>query len=174
MSERNEAHVRAGTISGDEQILRQLTSTARELAREVPGPLHRVSLAMDGAMVELEWADGQREVAAAVAQPPSRGLVLAPSPVPVDDALEVTVRSPIVGTFYRARAPGEPPFVVIGGTVEPNTVVGIVEAMKLMNPIAAGHTGMVRAIPAVDGGPVEFDGALVVLDTGHDEDGDDR
>jgi acetyl-CoA carboxylase biotin carboxyl carrier protein len=65
--------------------------------------------------------------------------------------------APLPGTFYRAPQPGAPPFVEIGDAVEAETVVGIVETMKLMNPVHAGRVGTVAAIlvdnaAAVDAG----------------------
>src|SRR5688572_1503733 len=56
------------------------------------------------------------------------------------------VRSPLPGTFYRAPRPGAEPFVEVGSTVEPATVVGIVETMKLMNSIHAGVAGVIEQI----------------------------
>ena len=63
------------------------------------------------------------------------------------------VRAPLPGTFYRAPMPGAPPFVEVGRRVEPDTVVGIVETMKLMNSVAAGAAGTVAEIPV---GNAEF------------------
>jgi acetyl-CoA carboxylase biotin carboxyl carrier protein len=62
---------------------------------------------------------------------------------------------PIMGTFYRAPKPGAPPFVEVGAKVEPDTVVGIVETMKLMNSVYAGTRGAVVEICAADGQLVE-------------------
>jgi biotin carboxyl carrier protein len=56
------------------------------------------------------------------------------------------VRAPLPGTFYRAPAPGAPPFVEAGAHVTPDTVVGIIETMKLMNPVHAGTHGVIEAI----------------------------
>ena len=56
------------------------------------------------------------------------------------------VHAPLPGTFYRAPAPGAPPFVEPGATVSPDTVVGIIETMKLMNPVHAGVHGVIDAI----------------------------
>ena len=53
------------------------------------------------------------------------------------------VAAPLPGTFYHAPQPGAPPFVAVGDTVGPDTVVGIVETMKLMNPVHAGRAGTV-------------------------------
>jgi acetyl-CoA carboxylase biotin carboxyl carrier protein len=58
------------------------------------------------------------------------------------------VRAPLLGTFYRAPRPGAPPFVSVGSEVEPDTVVCIIETMKLMNSVTAGVTGTVAEILA--------------------------
>jgi acetyl-CoA carboxylase biotin carboxyl carrier protein len=76
----------------------------------------------------------------------------------------VVVRSPMVGTFYRAPAPGAPPFVELGQTVEPDATVCIIEVMKLMNSIPAGARGAIRAILVEDGEAVEYGEPLVVLE----------
>jgi acetyl-CoA carboxylase biotin carboxyl carrier protein len=65
--------------------------------------------------------------------------------VPEPDGLR-PVRAPLPGTFYRAPMPGAPPFVEVGSRVEPDTVVGIVETMKLMNSVPAGAGGTVAEI----------------------------
>lgn len=66
------------------------------------------------------------------------------------------VTSPIVGTFYNASSPTNPPFVKHGDRVEENTVICIVEAMKVMNEIRAGKAGIVEEICLENGHPVEF------------------
>lgn len=76
----------------------------------------------------------------------------------------VVVRAPMVGTFYRAPAPGAPPFVQVGQAVEPDTTVCIIEVMKLMNSIPAGARGVVMQVLVDDGAPVESDAPLVVVD----------
>ncbi|MDG4764060.1 acetyl-CoA carboxylase biotin carboxyl carrier protein subunit [Solwaraspora sp. WMMD406] len=76
------------------------------------------------------------------------------------------VRSPIVGTFYRAAEPGGQPFVAVGDRLRPGQVIGIVEAMKLMNEIACDRSGVVAAVLVADGTPVEYDQPLITLDPG--------
>jgi acetyl-CoA carboxylase biotin carboxyl carrier protein len=67
-----------------------------------------------------------------------------------------TIKSPIVGTFYRAASPASEPFIKIGDHVEPDTVVCIIEAMKLMNEIQAETGGEVVKIYVENGQPVEY------------------
>ena len=73
------------------------------------------------------------------------------------------VKAPMVGTFYRAPAPGAAPFVEIGQKVEPDTTVCIIEVMKLMNSISAGVRGTVTEIRVADSQPVEFGQVLIVM-----------
>ena len=75
-----------------------------------------------------------------------------------------SIKSPIVGTFYRKPAPDKPPFIDIGSHVNAGDVVCIVEAMKMMNEIKSEFTGQVTAINVEDGSPVEFDQSLIVID----------
>jgi len=73
----------------------------------------------------------------------------------------VAVRAPLPGTFYRAPAPGAPAFVEVGDVVSADTVVGIVETMKLMNPVHAGAAGEVVAFVAANAVAVENGAALI-------------
>ena len=73
------------------------------------------------------------------------------------------VKSPMVGTFYRAGAPGSKAFVEIGDSVQAGDPLCIIEAMKLMNEIEADQAGVVKAILAENGQPVEYGQPLVVI-----------
>lgn len=73
-----------------------------------------------------------------------------------EEAKLETIVSPIVGTFYRSPSPTAEPFVKVGSTVEPDTVVCIVEAMKLMNEIQAETSGVIAKIYVENGQPVEY------------------
>lgn len=75
----------------------------------------------------------------------------------------VLVRSPMVGTFYRAPAPDAAPFVQVGQHVEPGTTVCIIEVMKLMNSIAAETRGVVTEILVENGAYVEYAQVLMVI-----------
>ena len=76
----------------------------------------------------------------------------------------IVIRAPVVGTFYRAPEPGAPPFVEIGQAVEPDTIVCIIEVMKLMNSIRAGARGVVTQVLVDDSATVEPGAPLIVLD----------
>jgi acetyl-CoA carboxylase biotin carboxyl carrier protein len=76
------------------------------------------------------------------------------------DPNQVLVRSPIVGTYYEAAAPGAPSFVRVGDAVEPGQVLCIIESMKLMNEIEAEVAGVITAKLVENGRPVEYGEAL--------------
>jgi acetyl-CoA carboxylase biotin carboxyl carrier protein len=78
----------------------------------------------------------------------------------------VAVRPPLLGTFYRAPQPGAPPFVEVGDGVDEDTVVGIVETMKMMTPVHAGVRGTVREFRTGDGEFAEKDAVLLVVEPG--------
>jgi acetyl-CoA carboxylase biotin carboxyl carrier protein len=71
------------------------------------------------------------------------------------------VPAPMLGTFYRAPKPGEPPFIEVGAPVEADTIIGIIEVMKLMNTVRAGVRGTVAEIPGRDGALVEYGETLL-------------
>ncbi|PJK08385.1 acetyl-CoA carboxylase, biotin carboxyl carrier protein [Lysobacteraceae bacterium NML95-0200] len=73
------------------------------------------------------------------------------------------VRAPMVGTFYASPAPDKPPFVTVGATVKAGDTLGIIEAMKMFNPIEAEVSGTVLAIQCESGQPVEFDQPMFVI-----------
>ena len=62
----------------------------------------------------------------------------------------------MIGTFYRAEAPGAAPYVELGTRVEPDTVVCLIEVMKMMNPIPAGVAGTIVEVCAANADPVEY------------------
>ncbi len=76
----------------------------------------------------------------------------------------VAIRSPIVGTFYRAPAPDAPPYVEVGDVVKPGQVVCIVEAMKLMNEIEADVAGKIVQILVKNEEPVEYNQELFLIE----------
>ncbi len=76
----------------------------------------------------------------------------------------VAVHPPLLGTFYRAPKPGAPPYVVVGDKVQEETVVGVIETMKMMTPVHAGVRGTVVEFRAVNGEFAEADAVLLVVD----------
>ena len=107
--------------------------------------------------------DEDDETAAA----PSPASASEPEPMPIGQQEgaprvgEVDVPAPLLGNFYEAPRPGDPPFVKPGDKVTEETVIGIIEVMKLMNPIRAGVSGTVVALLAQNGSAVEEGEALI-------------
>jgi oxaloacetate decarboxylase alpha subunit len=75
---------------------------------------------------------------------------------PQDSSHRIVIKSPMVGTFYRAPAPDAPPFVEVGQDIEVGQVICIIEAMKLMNEIKSEVAGRVLEVLVENGSPVEF------------------
>ena len=80
---------------------------------------------------------------------------------PTGNEAQQNVTAPLLGTFYRAPKPGAPPFIEVGSVVAEDTIIGIIEVMKLMNTVRAGTRGRVVDILAQDGALVEYGQVLV-------------
>jgi acetyl-CoA carboxylase biotin carboxyl carrier protein len=145
--------------------LQRLREAALELVHSIPGPLSRIVIRCPPHEVELEWFAIQPTSPPMPVQPPS------PTAEYAEDDTAHVVLAPIVGTFYRAPHPGAEPFVSVGSVVEPGQTLGIIEAMKLMNHIVAEIHGRVTRICVDDGGRVEFEQPLLVLEPIDDEQG---
>ena len=106
----------------------------------------------------------QEHVLPAAGPQPAAVPVNHPGPTPQAprsaDANQILVKSPIVGTYYDAPAPGAPTFINVGDSVEPGQVLCIIESMKLMNEIEAEVAGVVAAKLVENGRPVEYGEAL--------------
>jgi acetyl-CoA carboxylase biotin carboxyl carrier protein len=90
----------------------------------------------------------------------------ATAPQPAADAGMLIIKSPMVGTFYKASGPDSAAFVKVGDRIGPEKTVCIVEAMKVFNEIPAGVSGQVVAILVENGAPVEFGQPLIKVDPG--------
>ena len=150
---------RGPAMSIDEKLVRQLADILAETG-----------------LTEIEVEEGERRVRvsrAATAAPAAAQIVAAPAPaaapVPAPAAEKSAadhanaLKSPMVGTVYLAPEPGADDFVKIGDQVKAGDTVLIVEAMKVMNPIAATTAGTVKAILVESGQPIEFDQPLIVI-----------
>jgi acetyl-CoA carboxylase biotin carboxyl carrier protein len=142
-----------------------------------------IELVESSGIAELEISEGEEKVritrslpatqahAPAAAAPPSlpgtaltgERAVAAGTPAPAAEPEGHAVKSPMVGTFYRAASPGAKPFVDVGDTVQVGDPLCIIEAMKLMNEIEADRAGVVKAILVENGQPVEYGQPLVVI-----------
>ncbi|WP_194711595.1 acetyl-CoA carboxylase biotin carboxyl carrier protein [Noviherbaspirillum soli] len=101
----------------------------------------------------------------AMAQQPAQSAAPAPAASAAIDAAPTghVVKSPMVGTFYRAASPGSAPFVDVGATVKEGDTLCIIEAMKLLNEIDADASGVIQQILVENGQPVEFGQPLFII-----------
>lgn len=81
-----------------------------------------------------------------------------------DDSKYITVKSPMIGTFYRSAGPDKDPFVSVGDDIKTGKVICIIEAMKLFNEIEAEISGKIVKVLAEDASPVEYDQPLFLVD----------
>lgn len=130
----------------------------------------------NSSLAELEICSGDQRVtlkkAQAVCMPPAAPVAVAPAPIAVAEppaavaaeskpAAGIVVKAPLVGTFYRASSPDAAPFVAVGDRVKKGQTVCLIEAMKMMNEIAAPADGVVEEILAENGEIVAFDAPLI-------------
>jgi len=104
----------------------------------------------------------QMQAAAPVAQ--AVETAAAPATAANDDAKYITVKSPIIGTFYRKPSPDKPMFVEVGTTIKTGDVLCVIEAMKLFNEIESEVSGKIVKVLVDDSSPVEFDQPLFLVD----------
>jgi len=135
-----------------------------------------VSLEMENVKITVKTNDGSQPVViqdtAVVPQPviqthqASTELSAPPPPLPVveEDSKYITVKSPIIGTFYRKPSPDKPSFVEVGDSISEGTVLCVIEAMKLFNDIESEVSGKIVKILVDDTSPVEFDQPLFLVD----------
>jgi len=137
-----------------------------------------IDLVEQSGIAELEITEGEERVRIARVGPQSPAQIIAhalpaahplvaeqPGAAPAEAAEHEghVVKSPMVGTFYRAPSPGAPTFVDVGSQVKEGETLCIIEAMKLLNEIESDKTGVVKAILVENGQPVEFGEPLFVI-----------
>lgn len=98
-----------------------------------------------------------------IAAAPAQALAPAAPSATQPGAVELEIKSPMIGTFYRAPSPESAPYVEVGSEVNPDTVVCIIEAMKVMNEIKAEAKGIITQVLVENGKPVEFGQPLFKL-----------
>lgn len=126
-----------------------------------------IDIMKENDLVELEIVDGDSKVHLKGPQIGVPAMTSVPMPAPADpvaaniDPAEtgqglISIESPIVGTFYQASSPDSEPYVKVGDNVDADTVVCIIEAMKVMNEIKAETNGVVVEVCCKDGEAIEF------------------
>jgi acetyl-CoA carboxylase biotin carboxyl carrier protein len=174
-------------MSDDRELIESTWAEARDLVRRLEGTsVQRFAVKAGDYEIEIERGavvqaaapvDGSGVEIPAFAGPVATGagpgLGVAPAARGASGAfsvsldagdLRIPVLAPLVGTFYEAAQPGNPPFASVGDVVEIGQTVCIVEAMKLMNEVAAGEAGRVAEILVKNGEPVEFEQVLMYLE----------
>jgi len=126
-----------------------------------------LTLEMEGTKISLRRgvaASGAPSAPAAPKPAPAAPVAAAAAAAVADPGLK-DLPSPLLGTFYRAPKPGAPAFVEVGSPVEADTIVGIIEVMKLMNTVCAGVRGTVAEILVADGVLAEYGETLMRVRT---------
>ena len=139
-----------------------------------------IDLVEESGIAELEITEGEEKVrisrnssanapVSATVTPAAASSAVAPAAAPANGEGGArqsdghVLKSPMVGTYYRAPTPGAKPFVEVGQTVNEGDTVCIIEAMKLLNEIEADRSGVIKAILVENGQPVEYGHALMVI-----------
>ena len=175
----------------DRELIESVWAEARDLVKRLEGStVQRFAVAAGDYKIEIERGSPPAQAAApagaAPAATPTSGPI-APSAGPglsvapgarmasgvftigdLEQDKRVPVLAPLVGTFYGAAQPGAKPFVEVGTSVEPGQTVCIVEAMKMMNEVAASEGGKVAEIAVENGEWVEFEQVLMYLEPAED------
>lgn len=139
-----------------------------------------VKLEMDDIKITIKTGDERSETTTLVQHVPMPQAQAAPAPAAAAPAPEaapatpaasdsadskyVTIKSPIIGTFYRKPAPDKPVFVEVGSSIKEGDVLCVIEAMKLFNEIESEISGKIVKILVDDSSPVEFDQPLFLVD----------
>ncbi len=143
-----------------------------------------IDLVQESGIAELEITEGEERVkivrsgrasapegmpaGPGYAQPRAAPVAAAPAPAPAAEGPAApeghVVKSPMVGTFYRASAPDAKPFVEVGDSVKAGQTICIIEAMKLMNEIESDKDGVVKSILVENAQPVEYGEPLFVIE----------
>ena len=135
-----------------------------------------VKLEMEDVKITIKTNDGSQPVViqdtAIVPQPVIQTPPVSPEPasptsspaVLEDDSNYITIKSPIIGTFYRKPSPDKPNFVEVGDSISEGSVLCVIEAMKLFNDIESEVSGKIVKILVNDSSPVEFDQPLFLVD----------
>jgi acetyl-CoA carboxylase biotin carboxyl carrier protein len=106
-------------------------------------------------MAQMQQSGGTTEQRAPEAKKPSGG---------ADDSKYVTIKSPMIGTFYRQSGPDKPVFANVGDEIKPGKVICIIEAMKLFNEIESDISGRIVKVLVDDATPVEYDQPLFLVE----------
>lgn len=117
-----------------------------------------ITIKQQGVATEAQY------IAAPIYQAPPAPVVAAAPAAPVENSNTITIKSPMIGTFYRSSGPDKAPFVGIGDEIKVGQVLCIVEAMKLFNEIESEVSGRIVKVLVDDASPVEYDQPLFLVE----------
>lgn len=142
-----------------------MTLTAKDVAEIMrlleESSFDEMTLELDGLKLTLRRNGASAPVTSTRPEPEAAEVPSSQPRSPGSDTASQSITAPLLGTFYRAPKPGAPPFVEVGSVVEQETIIGIIEVMKLMNTVRAGTRGRVVVILAQDGALVEYGETLM-------------
>ncbi|WP_027994324.1 acetyl-CoA carboxylase biotin carboxyl carrier protein [Simplicispira psychrophila] len=145
------------------KTLIDLVSESNVSELEITEAEGKVRIVKSGATVVHQYAGAPAPAGAPPAAAPVAAVAELPAPVPAQPAGHV-VKSPMVGTFYRASSPGAKSFVEVGSVVKEGETICIIEAMKILNEIEADKSGTIGRILGENGQAVEYGQPLFVIE----------
>ncbi len=147
------------------KTLIDLVSESNVSELEITEAEGKVRIVKSGAAVAQQFvAAPVQQAPVAAAAPVAAPVAELPAPAAAAEPAGHTVKSPMVGTFYRAASPGAKPFVEVGSQVKEGDTICIIEAMKILNEIEADKSGTVTRILGENGQAVEFGQPLFVIE----------
>ena len=150
-------------MADDTELMQQVFKETKDLIRAMEGTAtSHVRISAGGVTIEVERDGEAFTTAVPMMAAPSGGGSAAPATAPGSMALV----APLVGVFYRSGTPGAKPFVEVGDTVERGQVIGIVEAMKVMNEVTSDYRGVVAEILVENGEAVQYEQRLMLIKVG--------
>ena len=145
------------------KTLIDLVSESNVSELEITEAEGKVRIVKSGATVVHQYAPAPAPAPAAAAAPVAAAVAELPAPVPAEPTGHI-VKSPMVGTFYRASSPGAKSFVEVGSAVKEGETICIIEAMKILNEIEADKSGTISRIFGENGQAVEYGQPLFVIE----------
>jgi acetyl-CoA carboxylase biotin carboxyl carrier protein len=143
----------------NEELVRKLADLLQETG------LNEIEYEVNNHRIRVAKNPGVTTVAAPAAAPAPCAPAAPAAPAGGPEAVPAgAVTAPMVGTVYVAGEPGAPPFVKVGDTVTEGQTLVIIEAMKVMNPLASPRAGTIKQIMISDGQPVEYGEPLLVIE----------
>ena len=145
------------------KTLIDLVSESNVSELEITEAEGKVRIVKSGTTVVHQYAPAPAPAPAAAAAPVAAAVAELPAPVPAEPTGHI-VKSPMVGTFYRASSPGAKSFVEVGSVVKEGETICIIEAMKILNEIEADKSGTISRILGENGQAVEYGQPLFVIE----------